>query len=432
MLKKFYLIIWMIFTCFPGLSFTKELTLDLAIKKALNQSPDIQIQNSEEKAALGFKKHEGRFFISPPKLMGSYSTDDPYQNEGEYEYSLGVSLELEIAGQFFLRNKIGALEYDKAKEMSSWTRFVITQQVKEKFYTLLYLQEKQKLLQTQVSSSQNLSFISQEQLKKGNLSDFEATLNRIDYASLYATLASVKMEYSQVKEELANLIGEDLEKMGSVTGAWALPKSFPGIDTLYNHAINHRLDFKTAVLNKKQKQKSYSLAVASLVPNPEFSVSFSKGKSVIHGDEFDGDPAITSVLGENSMTDKMLHFEVSVPLTFLSGKKGEILQAKAEKEKSEWETKKMEQEIRNSITRLKNQWAIANDTLKHLGGMGNIKRNLVLLNEGYQKGNIDLVTYTVQRNRLVEAELNILESRMFLTKTQIALETAAQIEKEGL
>ena len=408
----------------------ETLTLNQALQAALDHNPDLKREEAELARAKGDKQSLGALLPSPPRLGVTGETDAAFGNEGEYAIEASLSQELEIGGQRGLRRKIGALELDKATKRLEWTQHQVRLQVKQAFYRLLYLQERETVLARLAASNRDLARLASTRETQGTLTAFDRNLWAIEDTTSDAELKGVQAEQADARSTLAQLLGSE-SLLGRVSGTWPSQFTIPSKEELVSLALSDRADLKQLTLDMAQKDTAYRLSKRARIPNPEFSVGYIRGRDKIGQDEFSGDPAVIGGISGVTLQDEKLLFGVSIPLPVVSGQKGEVAKTKAEAQKSAYEKAGLERQIKQQVEAFHARLLLSRDVVARYQGRSAIDADLAALNTAYQSGNVDVATFLNYRDRLMKAKLDALSAKWVLLEALTSLELASGKNLEG-
>lgn len=416
----------------------EALTLEQAIRTAFEHSPDLKREEAELARARGEKQSLAALLPSPPKIGVVGETDAAFANEGEYALAASLSQELEIGGQRGLRRKLGSLEFDKATQRLEWTRQQVRLEVKQAFYRLLYLQEKETVFARLAGSNRELARLASMRAAQGTLTAFDRNLWTLEDTTSDAELKGVEAEQAEARRVLAQLLGSDDASAhsipaipGRVSGVWPSQFQLPSKEELLSLALSDRADLKQLALDMEQKDAAYRLAKRARLPNPELSVGYARGRDKIGQDEFNGDPAVINGISGATLEDEKLLFGLSIPLPMFSGQKGEIAKAKADAQKGAYEKAALERRIAQEVDAFYTRLFLSQDVVARYQKQNSIDADLSALNTAYQRGNVDVATFLNYRDRLIRAKLDMLDAKWALVEALTSLELASGKNLEG-
>lgn len=411
----------------------QNITLEDSLRLAFENNSELKIKRAKVEVARGEKQKKSALFPSGPRLGLDTTTDSVFKNEGMLGVEASLSQEIEVAGQRGLRKKVGTLGWEKSKTQLQWFENQLRAEVRVRFYEILYLQQRRDVLQNVVSTNQTLSRFANQRRDQGVLSPFESRLWNMDYANAVAELNVTKADLESARANLAWLMGIDVQTLGRLVGDLPRPKRVLTKTDLAGAAYARRADFKSAILNVEETEKTYRLSKRSLIPNPEVSLGIVHERDVIEGGEFDGNSAITGALGENRSTDHKLRVGMSLTLPLFSGARGEVTKTKALHDIARYKKQNLETRIAADVTRTQKSLLLAQETVaRYVNSGAGFGSDLQLLKDAYQKGNIDADTYLNRRDRLVTARLNYLDSRWMISKHQAELELVSGTDGERI
>lgn len=410
----------------PKLWAEEPLTLNEAIQIAFQNNPELKSKQAALEVAQGEKQRLSAPLLSSPRIGVQGATDAAFSNDGEYQFEAGVSQEFEIGGQRGLRKQIGSLELEKAKKDLEWFQYRLVLEVKQAFYQLLYLQQKKQILEDIAASNKELAQFALERQKQGSITPFEGDLWRLEDVDSFSDLFNTSAERNEALLNLKKILGEESTDIKRVLASWSKEFLLPSEEQLLEIAFSGRADLQRMQLDAQQKEKAYQLAKRSRIPNPDFSFGFMRDKSVFLGNDFTGDSAVVGKITSAQNTDQLFRFGLSFPLNIFAGKKGEIAKAAADRKITGYEKEVLQKQISKDIKDFRQRLILAKEIVLHYqASAANLDKNIKLLKEAYQKGNVDVASYLNYRDRLIKAKLKFLEARWSLTQNLISLELAS-------
>jgi len=427
--QKFNFLVILLLACL-GVAFklwaSESLTLNEAIQTTFQNNPELKAKQASLEAAQGEKKRQSAPLPNSPRVGIQGSTDVAFENEGEYKFEAGLSQEFEIGGQRGLRKQIGSLELEKAKKDLEWFQHRLVLEVKQAFYRLLYLQQKKQILEDIAASNKELARFASQRQNQGLITSFEGDLWRLEDADSFSDLSTTNAERNEARLNLKKILGDETIEIERVSTPWPKEFSLPSEEQLLEIALSGRADLQRQQLEIQQKEKAYQLAKRSRIPNPDFSFGYTREKSLFGGGDFTGNPAVVGGISNLSKTDELFRFGLSFPLNIFAGKKGEIAKAQAEKKVADYEKESLQKRISKDLKDFRERLILARKIVLHYqASAANLDKNIQLLKEAYQKGNIDVATYLNYRDRLIKAKLKFLEARFRLTESLTSLELAS-------
>lgn len=385
---------------------TSGLTLELALKIALDNNVDLKAKEAAIDASRGASQKLSAFLPSSTRIGLQGAADFPFGNQGEYKVEAKISQEFEIAGQVFVRKKIGSLEVQKAEKDLEWSKDLLAFQIKSEFYHLFYLEKKKQIAQDLADSNRSLSQIAKKRQQQRVLTEFDSDLWNFEDADSFAGLMATTAELNEVRLRLKNLLGDETVDTEKIEGKWPSDLSLPALEEMLAYALANRADIARIHANIEQKANLYELARRSWVPNPALSFFFEQERSTSNGGN----------------SNSFLGFGISVPLNLFIGKGGEVSKAAAEHRISIFEKTSLETEVTRDVRNYWQQLKLAAEIVARYGATeSKYQSNVTLLQGAYHKGNVDLPTYLNYRDRLIKAQLRYAEAQWTRTRAFIGL-----------
>ncbi len=412
----------LLFVVFTNVCFADTLTLEQAIQIALENNPTLQAKKGTLHAARGEKIIGGAILPSNPEVEGDYAFDNAFNNEGEKSFSLGLSQELEIAGQGFLRHRVATLDYQKAKaEYQNFELMTITE-VETAYYTLLYKQKKKRLLDKLAVQQKELIRGAKGAVASGIIPQFDYDLLEAEHSSLLALSIAATSEWNEAALRFKESLGMPSDREVATVDYPPPIQSVDSKEVLLEYALKNQPVLRAAILNAEARKKEARLKALQFIPNPKAFVRFSQEDTR---------------LGGLSDRDKLITIGASIPLPLTGQSRGAYVKAKGEKIAAQGDLKATELAIQKFLGDAYERYKNLKETVSQYAPViKSADRNIDLLHSAYLKGRIPIDSFLTKRDRFINAGTNYYEAVIELAKTKRDLEIAvgsrlSDLEKEG-
>lgn len=370
--------------------------LDLARKN----NPDWKTAEQEIEIARG--KLTTARLISPfnPVLEGQAGRRTIPSERNGADYGVGVSMELEVAGQRGLR--IGEAEKNLQRSEAAFKDYArtFTAKTARAFYQALFARERVALLRRVDGLNQRLHEVTRLRFEAGDVSGLELNVAAVRYGRTRKETLDGERELRQALLELRRLLGvaESIAPVGE------LPITAPpgSLQQVLERAIANRPDLAAKSRELERAESEIALRRREIFPNPTVGVFFNRETS---GDK--------TVLGG-----------ISIPLPFINRRQGELESLEARKVQARAELLALEKEIRKEVDQVLNHWeaALQGFQLFQKEIIARTEENFKLLEAAYRERKIDFPQVIVMENDLIAANLAYLDTALALREAAIKLQ----------
>jgi len=354
-----------------------SLSKEQAVARALQQNPALNAARTTIDRALGNRQQAGRW--ANPELSIDYATDQTFNDEGEYGYSVGFEQRFPVTNRLRLQKSIAQDEIELAvAEVANQVR-LLTLEVETSVAVATALEAQIELRDERLQLNRKFAAFMESRVQTGEVSSVETNQVQIE---LYAV--------EQEKQELSNtlllelaklkqLIGANVDAELSLTHQFELPATQPQLASLTQESLMQHPEYRMKALLSGISDKRVSVVKAERWADIAVRVFFDEERSV-------DDPG---GLG----TDRFFGVGVSIPLPLLDRKQGAILASRAEQRQLKYELErvglKVRSEAHTQATLAVSLYQQARDYDQHLTQL--VEKNLAEMKSAYGAGQINLV-----------------------------------------
>lgn len=401
-----------------------NVVLDEALEKNLflkNESLNIDL-------AKGEFYRSNNFFPKFPELDFEYETDRFYEDKGNKLFSLTLSQEIEIAGQFSTRNDISNFRVKQSEFEYKARNYEITFAIRSLLNNVITLQLKLQIVNEIHQINEELLFSSERRLKAGDISELDYNLVLIETNNSLVSLRKTETEFKTEVSKLNVYLGYDQGKVFYVNVDTSYEPVMFSLDQFKKTAIENRAEIKALQFEKLATNSEISLYKTEIIPSLKLSVGYSNGTAIIPGNDIIGEHNILRIQDD----DKNFKFGVgfSVPLPFnglFNYNRGNIRMAEV---RSKILTNKIElirKIINSEVINAFNKWESSKKNIELLQTNNQIiESTLELLKRGYDKGEISLINYLTEKQKLYEMKLNFIDILGEYNQSIIEIEKVTQ------
>jgi len=368
-----------------------SLSKEQAVARALQQNPALNAARTTIDRALGNRQQAGRW--ANPELSIDYATDQTFNDEGEYGYSVGFEQRFPVTNRLRLQKSIAQDEIELAvAEVANQVR-LLTLEVETSVAAATALEAQIELRDERLQLNRKFAAFMESRVQAGEVSSVETNQVQIE---LYAV--------EQEKQELSNtlllelaklkqLIGANVDAELSLTHQFELPATQPQLASLTQESLMQHPEYRMKALLSGISDKRVSVVKAERWADIAVRVFFDEERSV-------DDPG---GLG----TDRFFGVGVSIPLPLLDRKQGAILASRAEQRQFKYELDRVGLEVRSEAhtqaTLAVSLYQQARDYDQHLTQL--VEKNLAEMKSAYGAGQINLVELFRSQHKAYECNL---------------------------
>jgi cobalt-zinc-cadmium efflux system outer membrane protein len=390
------------FSC-SGLSETfaqQAIDFNSALELARKNNPDWRAAEQELAIARGRLTTAG--LISPfnPVIEGQ---GGPRRVPGEgtgADYGVGVSMELEIAGQREAR--ITEAERNLQRAEAGFQDFARTFRgnLARAFYQAIVARERLALQRRIENLNRTLADVTKARFDAGDVSGLEVNLAGVRYGQVRKETLDAERNLSQSLLELRRLTGTEQTYFPEGKLEVATPKASDA--AILQAALSNRPDLAARRYELQRAEAEIALLRRQISPNPIFGLSFNREGS----------------------GDKTFLGGVTLPLPVFNRRQGEIESLEARRIQARAELVALEREVQKQVGQALNQWETASQSagLFQREVIAQIEENFRLIEAAYRERRIDLPQLLVMENNLISANQSYLEVLSSLREAAIQIE----------
>lgn len=384
-------------------------TLDLSLAEvrqlALERNPAFLAERQESVAARGEYRQARTYNFNPAVDLQGF---EPSAAGIPRQYTIGLTQEVQWAGQWGLRSDAARLNVDRADARVRDAARLSVARASRAFYATLAAQRRLDVAEQILRANERLLSATRIQLKEGEISALEANLADIEFGRGRARVLTARRELIAVLVELRVAAGISPDQPIRLRGdsLVPLPDTMAVVeDSLSALAVAQRPDIAAERAAAEQFRTLARLARRDAVPN------LTVGAFVTRDDR---EPAPRFGLG------------VGLPLPLWNRNGGVAEQRDAQAEQASLRRGALELQVRGEISEAFRAFVTATEEAGALEAnvIGPVRRNFALLDSAYQAGKVGLPTLLLLRNQLLDAELDYWRAWLAQREALVRLEAA--------
>lgn len=389
---------------------TNVLTLDAAIRFALENNPDIRVLAADIASARG-EVTTARTWQNPEISVapGFKTIRDP--STTEFHGDFGVEQTFEWPGKRALRRAVAEKNVAVRQLALAGFRSQLAIQVRRVYFTLLATRGVVELREQRLTLSKSFVDAAKKKVEGGFAPDFEATKAEVEVVAAQRVLRQAQAQHDAARVTLNALMGRKPTEPLTVTGALGDGIALPNQFTLLDQALAQNPSVKI----KEAEAERTGLSLQSIRKSrlPDFKVG----------------PSL-----EYTREEQTVGFGLSLPLPLWDKKKGEIATATAAQEKALAELEKLRREILRDVTTASQNFTAAKESLAFYTPAlrDKLKTSLDAAAQNYAEGRMPLLLYLESQRSYFDTQADYFETLQKLFEAQAELESAAGASLEQL
>ena len=384
---------------------TKGLTLDTAIRLALENNPEIRVLAADialarGEAATAQARQNPELSVTP----GFKTVRDP--SDSQFHGDFGLEQSFEWPGKRALRR--AAAEKSVAVRQLALAGFhsQLAIQVRRSYFALLAMRGRVALCQQRLTLAKAFGDAAKKKVEGGYAPEFEATKAEVEVVGAQKTLCEARARHEASRVALNALMGrnpaEPLTPAGRLDGGIQLP----GLPWLLEQSLVRNPSLHIQEAEAERSGLSLQSVRKSRLPD------FKAGPSL----EFTRD-------------EQIVGFGFTLPLPFWDNKKGEIATATAAQEKALAELDRLRREILRDVATAAQNLAAAKESLSFYTPslIAKLKAALDAAEQGYAEGRTPLLLYLESQRTYFDTSADYLDTLQKISEAQAELESALGI-----
>ena len=389
---------------------TNVLTLDAAIRVALENTPDIRVLSADIASARG-EVTTTKTWQNPEISVapGFKSIRDP--STTEFHGDFGLEQTFEWPGKRALRRAVAEKNVAVRQLALTGFRSQLAIQVRRAYFTVLATREVVGLREQRLTLAKSFVDAAKKKVEGGFAPEFEATKAEVEVVAAQRVLRQAQAQHDATRVTLNALMGRKPTEPLIVTGTLGDGVALPNQSRLLEQALAQNPSVK--IQEAEAERTGLSLQSIRKSRLPDFKV----GPSV-----------------EYTRDEQIVGFGLSLPLPFWDKKKGEIATATAAQEKALAELDKLRREIMRDVTTASQNLTAAKDSLTFYTPAlrDKLKTALDAAAQNYAEGRMPLLLYLESQRSYFDTQADYFETLQRLFEAQAELESAAGTSLEQL
>lgn len=378
-----------------------QFTLDQTIQEALERNRDLAAIRKNREIAEGILVRSRAYPFNPEINFGMV-TDRWTKNENENSRSIGLSQEIEIAGQRDLRIQSATLERDRVDlEVQNAERLLVAD-VQALFNQLLHLERRIAFSDEVINLNRQLVKTTEDRFDVGEAPGLDVSLAQVELNRTINEKTGLEREVAVLRARLNRLMGRPPEADLKLVGSIAFHPISPDLEALLQLARENRPDLISLQTRLQQADIETTLQKRQRITNLRLSTFVEKSRGTI------GDATGATLSDQDTLIG--IGFSFSLPI--LNQRKGEIMEARGIALRTEQEKEalvlQVEEEVRQAFSRLSLTQKVL--TLFETGILNQSRENLNLIRAAYEVGEVGITTVIQEQERFIRTNISYFDS----------------------
>jgi outer membrane protein, heavy metal efflux system len=395
------------------------ITLEELVRISLTKNRDVLALQQRVAQAKGLARQAG---VRPaPTVEAEGVSGRPLGSAGEEQFSAAFVQPVETFGKRKDRVRVADLTVALAEAEVDERSTQLAYEIETGYLSVVYERERIAVLDRVLATIRDSQRLTAARVREGDAAPLEAQL--------------LSVEFSRADAQRADAVGRlaaaefELRRLSSLAPAEPLPTIGPpsagtkplSLEELLSRASEKRADLRIARLLEQQGEAEITLAKAQARPDVTLSARYVYNNTHLENQYgFTGAGALTP-LHEQYNT---LSVGISVPLTTQRRNQGAIEAATSGASAARLRREYLESSIPFEVQSAYERWTAAmrvRDLLRD-GVVGQSNKNLTVVREAYQLGQLRLLDVLNEQRRLTDAELSYLDARVQVARALADLE----------
>jgi cobalt-zinc-cadmium efflux system outer membrane protein len=345
----------------------------------------------------------------------------PLGSPGDQEYSATFVQPLEAPGKRKNRIRVADVAVALAEAELDERSTQIAYEIENGYLAVIYERERMAILDRVADSLRESLRLTEARVREGDAAPLEAQLLAVEQSRTDAQKAEAAGRLASAEVDLRRLVvlpaTQALPAIGPPTGGRA---TVP-LEQLIDRALEKRADVRTARLLEQQGGAETILAKSEAHPDVTLS-----GRYTYLRESFENKFGLTASGALTPIRDQFntLSLGISVPLVTERRNKGAIEAAASGAASARLRREHLESTIPLEVQSAYQRWTAAQRTRDLLrdGVIGQSNKNLAVVREAYQLGQLRLIDVLNEQRRLTDSEFTYLDARVQVARALADLE----------
>lgn len=409
-----------LFACVPAISQEKtQTTIAELVRNSLDKNREVLALRQRVAQAQGLARQAGARPV--PSIEAEALSGSPLGSPGDQEFSAAFVQPLEAFGKRKNRMRVADFAIALAQTELDERRTQIAFEIESGYLSVVYQRERIAVLDRVLDSLRESRRLTDARVREGDAAPLEAQLLAVEQSRTDAQRAEAVGRLTSAEMDLRRLAGlassDSLPVIGPPTGG----RAAPSLEQLVARALEKRPDLLAARLSEQRAEAESGLAKSEAHPDVTVSARYTHLK-----ESFEDQYAVSASGVQVPIRGNFnaLSVGLSVPLASQRRNRGAIEAAASGAASARLRREHLESTIPLEVRSAYERWAAAQRTRDLLrdGVVGQSNKNLAVVREAYQLGQLRLLDVLNEQRRLMDSEFAYLDARVEVARTLADLE----------
>lgn len=412
-----------VFVCAPARSQGgSQTTLEDLVRASLDKNREVLALRQRVAQARGLARQAG---VHPaPSIEAEGLSGSPLRSPGDQEFSAAFVQPVETFGKRKNRVRVADSTIALAEAELDERSTQIAYEIETAYLSVIYERERSAVLDRVADSLRESLSLTKARVREGDAAPLEAQLLAVEQSRTDAQRADATGRVGSAEMELRRLLGltanEALPVIRPTTGS----RVALSLEQLIARALEKRADLRAARVLEQQGEAESALAKSEAHPDVTVSARYTHLR-----ESFENKYGFTSSGALTPIQDQFntLSIGVSVPLVTKRRNQGAIEAAESGAAGARLKREHLESTIPLEVQSAYERWTAAQKTRDLLrdGVIGQSNKNLAVVREAYQLGQLRLIDVLNEQRRLTDSEFTYLDARAQVARWLADLERIA-------
>ncbi|MBV9396964.1 MAG: TolC family protein [Bryobacterales bacterium] len=383
--------------------------MDELVRTSLNRNREVQALRQRVTQARGLSQQAG---VRPaPSVEAEGRSGSPLGSPGDQEFSAAFVQPIETFGKRKNRVRVADVAIALAEAELNQRSTQIAFEIEAGYLSVVYERERVAVIDRVRDSLRESLRLTEARVREGDAAPLEAQLLAVEQGRTEAQRAEAAGRLASAELELRRLAGltesDTLPAIGPPTGG----RAELSLEQLISRALEKRADLRAVRLLEQQGEAETALAKSEAHPDVTLS-----GRYTYLRENFENKFGLTSSGALTPIRDQFntLSVGVSLPLVTERRNKGAIEAAAAGSASARLKREHLEATIPFEVRSAYERWTAAQRTRDLLRDavIGQSNKNIAVVREAYQLGQLRLIDVLNEQRRLTDSEFTYLDARV--------------------
>lgn len=398
-------------------------SVDQLIQQSFAQNREIQAVQQRLAEARGQLRQAGNRPV--PTLESSAGSGRPLGTTGEEEYSIGYFQPIETGGKRPKRLLVAEKEVELAEAELAERKRQLSYEIKARYIDAVTSQYKVEAIDRIVGVNREAYRLVDARVQRDDAAPLDRQLLLVEMNRTEAQRAMIAGQAQSAEVELRRAAAlPSSEPLKLAAAAVAAPVPAITLEELRRRAMEGRPDLRVARTLAAESTAELSLVQAQGRPDVTVSAHYARRYS-----QFE-DPIRVTGRGSPLLLqdrDNVLTLGVSVPLQTRKRNQGNVEAAAARQNAAQLRGRHLEVTAGLEVEAAWARYEAARKTVEifHRGVVDESNRNLMIIRQAYELGQLRLLDVLNEQRRLLETQLSAIDAEAELARSAAELERAA-------